>query len=335
MITNQQQGEVPPGIVAFKTYTGKIDVFQNAFIPYEMFVTEHLKDVLPVSTIHTIQVDGKQFSVDEWVIFKSRQEQIEEFKWNNYVGWTFRPKAFTGFYAIDQASKLPSASTGREQTNASWPFVDTANSEAVKQASNRSPEFQAIVDNNFAPGKEPFLLDQQQVQEMGHNERQEYYAQLKPKEPDPKVESEGKGWSNQDILNWNKKTPSPNQQDEKIYTEKEFTEKLDLYRSYMEASDPRIEEHDIAQEKVWMKFIDKWQPGQINSGLGEALEAKFNAMSNKNSEWTRVKVIELLKWIGYEDHYMSAGHFFDKEAIMKQPEELLAEFKSSPLNQVK
>lgn len=42
--------------------------------------------------------------------------------------------------------------------------------------------------------------------------------------------------------------------------------------------DPRLEENEIRLESVWIKYITEWKPGETNSGLGQALEDKFQSL---------------------------------------------------------
>lgn len=59
--TNESQQQVPPGIVRFKTKEGTL-YFQYPHSDYDNWVRFHLTEG---STIHTISVDGKEWSVEE------------------------------------------------------------------------------------------------------------------------------------------------------------------------------------------------------------------------------------------------------------------------------
>jgi hypothetical protein len=58
-----------------------------------------------------------------------------------------------------------------------------------------------------------------------------------------------------------------------------MTQKLRNEMEMYKSCDPRLEEYDMNQQKVWIKFIADWQPGQINSGLGQALQDKFETLN--------------------------------------------------------
>ncbi len=47
---------------------------------------------------------------------------------------------------------------------------------------------------------------------------------------------------------------------------------------------PKVELLMMAQEKLWIEFIEKWQPGEFNSGLGMALQNKFQQFKTHNNE---------------------------------------------------
>lgn len=63
----------------------------------------------------------------------------------------------------------------------------------------------------------------------------------------------------------------------------EIAEWIDEEIELVKSCDLRFEEHDAGQEKVWMKFIEDWQPGQVNSGLGQALQDKFEIFNKEVS----------------------------------------------------
>lgn len=54
----------------------------------------------------------------------------------------------------------------------------------------------------------------------------------------------------------------------KIYTQADF----DMYK----ASHIELEKHDMAQQDLWIKLIEEWQPGEVNSGIGRALQTKMD-----------------------------------------------------------
>lgn len=107
MTTNEQAGkeEVPPGIVAFKQKSGRVDRIDTD--NYRRWVSDYLND--PEPTIHTISVDGKEWSVGEWIIFRGRQEQIISFEFSEGHQWKVKLKAFDDDlrFAIQAISKLP------------------------------------------------------------------------------------------------------------------------------------------------------------------------------------------------------------------------------------
>jgi hypothetical protein len=62
-----------------------------------------------------------------------------------------------------------------------------------------------------------------------------------------------------------------------LYHKELFEEKFKEWCGNYESTDPRYDDWLMGQEKVWIKFIEDWKPGEINSGLGEALENKFKS----------------------------------------------------------
>jgi hypothetical protein len=74
--------EVLPGIVSFKASGGRIFPFNEENISYEEYVESYTncRDI----TIHTISVDGVEWSVGEKVhILGSKEYTIDSFKWTN------------------------------------------------------------------------------------------------------------------------------------------------------------------------------------------------------------------------------------------------------------
>lgn len=110
---NKEPVVIPPGIVAFKNWANQI-VRLDDYAPfgkhrtYEDFVKTHLTEDNP-STIHTIEVEGRQWSVDEWIIFRGRQEQITSFEFSEGHQWKVKLKAFDEDlrFAIQTITKIP------------------------------------------------------------------------------------------------------------------------------------------------------------------------------------------------------------------------------------
>ena len=232
MTPNQQQGEVPPGIVAFKdpheNANGFIHLKINSDRDYEDWVLVNQKFQ---NTIHTIQVDGKQFSVGDVVYNKiySGSVTITSFEWrsckwvcyyaNEYgtgcinVGDVSKNRyedspnqaaskstgkepdnrdiemedlmedqdefldlkeyytgkepgidlvklqeRFDKFFAENTIEDFEKWKAGKEQTNASWPSVNTSWSENIKALGGKSKKFTKMLDEYFkqpSTGKEP------------------------------------------------------------------------------------------------------------------------------------------------------------------------------------
>lgn len=91
----------------------------------------------------------------------------------------------------------------------------------------------------------------------------------------------------------------------KLYTQSEFDARFEEWKGMYEATDPRIEEDRIGQEKVWMEYIEKWQPRGTNSGLAQALEDKFAALKSLPPQAGRMfsegEVIHFYNWFSEQD----------------------------------
>lgn len=99
-----KESAVPPGIISFLNTIGT-ECSRPSSISYESWVRGHLFND-PKSTIHTILVDGVEWSVGEKVKIQNETHIIDSFNWSEW-GKDLEVKTQVNNYWLSHIEKLP------------------------------------------------------------------------------------------------------------------------------------------------------------------------------------------------------------------------------------